>query len=142
MHRVFRRELFILAVLAVLLTAACSNDTTVVTPSPISPGSITETFVGTLAPDQLAHTHTFAVPSAGSVTATLASLTPDTSLVIGLSLGTWNGTACQVVLANDQASQGTTVTGTISSAGNLCVRVYAVGAIPQLETYQINATHP
>ena len=140
MHRVFLRELLIFAV---LLTAACSsNNATTTTPTPTTPVAITETFVGTLAPNQLAHTHTFAVPNAGTVTATLSSLTPDTTLVIGLSLGTWNGTACQVVLANDQATQGTTITGTISAAGNLCVRVYAVGTIPQVETYQINATHP
>jgi hypothetical protein len=139
MHRLFRRELLICVA---LLTAACSDNQTPVTPTPILPATITDTFVGTVGPTQLAHTHTFAVASGGTVTATLVTLTPDSTLVVGLAIGTWNGTTCQQVLANDQATQGSTVTGTLSAAGNLCVRIYAVGDIPNVETYQINALHP
>jgi hypothetical protein len=138
MHRVFRREFL---VIGLVLTAACS-DNTVTTPTPTTTTTtVTDTFDGTLNRNG-GRTHTFAVPSAGPVTATLAALAPNSALVIGLSLGTWNGTACNIVLANDQATQSSTVNGNIGSAGNLCVRVYDVGNIGDPVTYQITATHP
>jgi hypothetical protein len=140
MYRVIRRELL---VLGLVLTAAC-GDNTVTPPTPTTPTtgtSVTDTFEGTLNRNG-GRTHSFAVPSAGPVTATLVTLGPNSALVIGLSLGTWNGTACNVVLANDQATQGSTVTGNIGSAGNLCVRVYDVGNIVDPVSYQITAAHP
>jgi hypothetical protein len=139
MHRIFRRELLLLAV---LLTAACGDDTPTPGPTPTDPTLITDTFVGTLGPVEFAHAHSFAVPTAGTVTATLVSLTPDSGVAIGLALGTWNGAACTLLITNDNATPGVTITGIISSAGTLCVRVYTVGPIPNTETYQVNATHP
>jgi hypothetical protein len=130
------------AVLA-LLMAACSSNTTPTTTTPTpTPTTITDTFSGTLTKNG-GHTHPFAVAVPGVVTATLVSLTPDSTLVVGLALGTWNGTACQVILPADNATQGTVVTGNISSAGNLCVRVYdSTGNVVNIETYQINVAHP
>jgi hypothetical protein len=57
-------------------------------------------------------------------------------------LGTWNGTACQAVLAKDNAVQGSTLLGTASTAGNLCVRIYDVGFLVSSITYQIDVVHP
>ena len=48
---------------------------------------------------------------------------------VGLSLGTWTGSACQVVIANDNALQGAIVTGTVTSAASLCVRIYDIGKV-------------
>ena len=139
MHRLIRRELL---VFAIVLTGACGNDNTVTIPTPTTPTVVTDTLTGVLTRNG-ATTFPFAVPSAGTVTAILASLTPNSTLVIGLGIGTWNGAACQMILANDRATQGTAVTGNISSAGNLCVRVYdAVGNIVDPQSYQINVTHP
>jgi hypothetical protein len=127
---------------AVLLTAGCSSNSSTTTPSTTTPTTFTETFTGTLGPGELSHTHTFAASVAGTVTATLASLTPDTTAVIGMSLGTWDGTRCTDVLADDQTTQGITITATLAAAGNLCVRAYVVGPLPNAEAYQINAVHP
>jgi hypothetical protein len=139
MYRVIRRELLIFGL---VLTAACGDNTvTTPTPTPTTPTTVTDTFEGTLNRNG-GRTHTFAVPSAGSVTATLAALGPNNALVIGLSLGTWNGTTCANLLTNDQATQGSTVTGNIGSAGNLCARVYDVGNIVDLVSYQITVAHP
>jgi hypothetical protein len=76
------------------------------------------------------------------VTATLTTLEPDSSLVVGLSLGTWNGQVCQIVLANDSATQGTVITGAVSSFGSLCVRIYDVGNLTGPINYEITVVHP
>jgi hypothetical protein len=140
MHRVLRCVL----VFAVLMTAGCSNDSTTTSASSTTPTTFTETFTGTLGPGAGAtsHVYTFSVANPGTVTATLVSVTPDTTVVIGLSLGTWNGTTCTDVIADDQTTQGVTVTSSLAAAANLCVRAYLVGPLPNLETYQINAVHP
>jgi len=87
-------------------------------------------------------THPFLAGASGTVTVTLDILAPESTETIGLSLGTWNGTACQIVIANDRAAQGAVVVGAASTAGNLCVRVYDVGAIPALASYQVTVVHP
>jgi hypothetical protein len=139
MHRVLRGAL----VIVVLLMAACSDNTTTTAPTTTTSVLITEPpFVGTLGPNQLAGTVTFAVGAAGTVTATLASITPNGNAVIGMSLGTWNGTACAVVIASDQATTGTAIPASLSSAGNLCVRAYVVQPLTTAETYTIIVTHP
>jgi hypothetical protein len=128
--------------LAALLTAACGgDDTTTTTPTTPSTVSVTETFGGTLNRNG-AVTHTFAAQSSGTVTASLTTVTPDAALVVGLSLGTWNGAICQVVLANDSATQGSVITGTASSTGNLCVRVYDVGNVVTPVSYEVQVVHP
>jgi hypothetical protein len=87
-------------------------------------------------------TFQFRASAEGILTATLRSLTPDNTILIGLALGTWNGVTCQVVLANDQATQGIAVTGAVSDAGLLCVRLYDVGQVTQPQTFEIVVIHP
>jgi hypothetical protein len=77
------------------------------------------------------------------VTATLTAVGPDNTVVIGLSLGTWNGVVCHIpTLANDQAVQGSTVTGQATSLGSLCVRVYDVGRLTETISYEVQVSHP
>jgi hypothetical protein len=141
MYRRVRRKLVPFAL--VLLTAACSSSTpTTTTPTPTTPTSITDTFAGTLTKNG-GQQYPFAVPAAGTVTATLVSISPDTATVLGLALGTWNGTSCALLLTDDNATQGTVITGNVSAAGNLCVRVYdSQGSVVNPETYTVNANHP
>jgi len=131
-------------VFAVLGTAGCSDSSSTTSPSTTTPTTFTETFTGTLGPGSGAtsHVYTFSVANPGTVTATLVSITPDTTAVVGLSLGTFSGTTCTDVIADDQTTQGVTLTSSLAVAANLCVRVYLVGPLPNLETYQINAVHP
>jgi hypothetical protein len=127
--------------LAILLfaasAAACEDD--VLPPSTIERVPVTETFAGTLTPND-AETFPFASQS-GIVTATLLNLAPDSTIMLGLSLGTWNGLTCAIVLANDKATQGVAITGTVNSIGNLCVRVYDVGALVEPLTYEVRVVH-
>jgi ABC-type Fe3+-hydroxamate transport system substrate-binding protein len=133
--------------LAVALgTSACGNNSstngTVTTPTPTTPtATITDVFTGTVTVNG-AKTHSFNANGAGTVTATLTTISPDSAVVIGFSVGTWNGTVCAVALANDQAAQGSSISGNTTTAGALCVRIYDVGNLTTSENYTITVAHP
>lgn len=140
MRRPFFRTIPFLVVLA--LTAAC-DDSTPDTTTPTSPsGAITtETFEGTLIRNG-ATTFTLTTASSGTVTATLVSIAPDTTIPIGFSLGTWNGTGCQAVISNDRATMPASIIGQATTTGTLCVRIYDVGTLVDPQDYEIDVTHP
>ena len=130
--------------LAMVVTALCASacgDDTPSTPTPTTPVTVTDTWAGALNRNGAA-SYSFSTAASGNVTATISSLQPDSTVVVGLSLGTWNGTSCQVVLANDKATQSSYLIGTASAAGSLCVRVYDVGNVVDPLTYEIQVNHP
>jgi len=131
----------VLMLIVALAAAGCdpADPTTPTTPTPpVVP--VTETFAGALTVNG-AVTYFFSAGTAGSVTATLTALSPET-VEVGLALGTWNGVICQVVLANDKAIQGSVVTGSVSATGTLCVRLYDVGKLTQSNTFELVVVHP
>ena len=131
----------LLVVIVAAGVAGCDDEAPT---APTPPAPVTETFAGSVPPNG-AQTHSFATAGSGTVTATLKSITPDPALVIGFSLGNWNPTSstCQIVLANDAATGGTVLTGTMSGIGNLCVRVYDVGNIAgNPAAYTVEVVHP
>ena len=128
-----------LAVVAVL-AAACGSSSTPTTPTDSTAVAVTETFTDTLTVNG-AKTQPFTASRAGTVTATIIALSPDASITLGLSLGTWNGSACQIIIANDSALLNTTVTGTAQATGNFCVRVYDVGKMTAPTDYTLQVTH-
>lgn len=138
MLRLTLRALPLALFLAVL--AACDDDpTTPVTPTP---NPITETFSGTLNTNGGA-THLFTGTTAGSMSATLTTVAPDSATVMGFAIGTWNGTACAHLIADDDATQGSVLLGTVTSPGaSLCVRVYDVGRFTGSVSYTITVVHP
>jgi len=122
--------------------AACDDEVPNVPTGPSNP--VTETFSGSVTQNG-AQTHTFATASSGEVRATLKELAPDSALVVGFSLGNWNPTTsvCQIVLANDAATGGSLLAGSMSGIGNLCVRVYDVGNIAATPAaYTVEVVHP
>lgn len=130
----------VLLALVALGAAGCDEDTTPTTPTTPTP-TVTESFTGTLSRNGAA-TFPFSVAATGQVTATLTEL-GSSAVPVGLSLGNWNGTTCQIVLANDNAVQGTFVTGTMSATGNLCMRIYdASGNIEVTVTFKVDVVHP
>jgi hypothetical protein len=139
-----RRFLHVLiaVLVAALSTIGCKGENPFETPTNPGPApTVTETFSGDLGRNG-ARTHNFSTSASGSVTATLTTLVPDSALVIGFSLGTWNGSVCNIVLAKDDATQGTVVTGGVSSFGSLCVRIYDVGNVTEQISYEITIVHP
>jgi hypothetical protein len=134
-------RLRVLAAMALALGTAACGSSTPTTPTTTTPVTVTDTFAGTLTPNGAA-SYNFTTASSGSVTATLATLSPDTTLIVGLSLGTWNGNACQVVLSKDSATQFSFIVGQAAQASTFCVRIYDVGNVTDPATYEIQVNHP
>lgn len=122
--------------------AACDDDTP---QAPTTPSqTVTETFAGSVTQNG-AQTHSFSTASSGTVTATLRDISPDSALVLGFSMGNWNATSstCQILLANDAATGGAVLSGTMTGIGTLCVRVYDVGNIAATPAaYTVEVQHP
>src|SRR5688500_3962930 len=110
-----KSALKIFALSLALGLSACADDEVLPPSTGPSPTS-TDTFSGTLTPNG-ADTEPFSVAAFGDVIATITKLEPDNTVVVGLSLGTWNGAACTVVVSNDKAVQGTNVSAQASGAG-------------------------
>ena len=94
MLRLLARPLLFLA-LAALTTSACSDNTLsqLAAASATTRNPSTDTFTGTLSQNG-AFTHIFTIQTLGAVTVTIINLSPNTSQVVGLSLGVWTGAAC------------------------------------------------
>src|ERR1041385_1149579 len=150
MRRPIRRALLLMLVGGI--AAACGSDNNTVPSGPTTlPTVLTETFSGTLTRNA-AYTHPFAVSDAGDVNVFLLQSVdpahPDNNVIpIGVSLGTWNGNACAIVVAKDSMVPSTAdapqapLTGRATAATNLCVRVYDVGFVPGSANYELLIDH-
>jgi hypothetical protein len=137
MHRLF----VCFALAAVLLVSnACGDDNAGgITPDPIP--DTTDSFQGVLELNG-AIVHSFRVIGPSQITAQLVSLTPNPEKVIGMSLGTWNGSICQVVLDNPATKQGDVVLGATQVVGDFCLRVYDPNAsMDPAQFYVVLVTH-
>lgn len=143
MFRSVSRTFLIVALLALapLAFAACDEEDPVTPPT--APDPVTETISGSITRNG-AESKPFTVSAPGAVTATLKTIGSDNTLVVGFMLGNWINDACSVVVANDKATGGSVLTGTMSNAGTLCVRMYDVGNIPagQSVAYSVEVVHP
>jgi len=128
------------AIALIPLIAACGSSTSTPT-TPTTP--TTETFTGTLAQNS-ATTVTFSTTTSGTVLATLTSLAPLATVQLGFALGTWDGTACQVVLVNPAGTTGSQLQASASTKGNYCVHLYDVGniAADAPVSYTLTVVHP
>jgi hypothetical protein len=129
-----------LAVALAVSAVACGSGTTTA-PTPTTPVTVTDTFAGTLTSNGAA-SYAFTTAASGTVTATIATLSPNTTLVVGVALGTWNGNACQIVLSKDSATQFSFIVGQASQANTYCVRIYDVGNVTDPTTYELQVNHP
>jgi hypothetical protein len=139
MRRLPQRILFTM-LFAASAASGCGSDTPTTPITPTLPPT-TEQFSGDLSRNG-ATTHSFTVTGTGTVTSTLNTVAPDSTISIGMALGTWNGTACQVIIANDRAVQGITVTGATTGVGALCVRIYDIGQLTTTVSYTVTVVHP
>ena len=140
MLRVFNRRLIAIVLLA-FVAAACDDEDPIAPITPTVPK--TESFSGVVTQNG-AQTHNFDTGAAGAVTALLKTVGTDNTLIVSFALGTWTGTACSIVLANDAATGGAILTGTMTGIGTLCARVGDVGNVPSGPgvAYTIEVVHP
>jgi hypothetical protein len=111
--------------------------------APTVPDEVPTTFVnftGTLGVNG-AFSHPFTVSQPGTMAAALADVTPD-GVIVGLSLGTWNGSTCIAVFSSDLAAEGLRIIGAASAAGNFCVRIHDTGHVVVPTKYTIQLEHP
>src|SRR5688572_33438127 len=101
MYRFVVRRLVPLAVL-LLIVSGCGSDDPGDTPTDPGPVQKVDSFSGLLTLNG-AVTHPFSVTAVGSMIATLADLKPadpafpaESAGPVGLALGTWNGSICQI----------------------------------------------
>ena len=132
-----------LRVLALLFLAgaasACGGTVAAALTTPTTTN--TDTFSGTVTRNG-AFTYPFAVQQAGTVTASYTGIGTDNTIALGLALGTWDGVACQILIVNDNATAGAVMTGTVSAAGSLCVRVFDAGYVVDPLAYEVRVIHP
>jgi hypothetical protein len=134
----FRPTSVLVLILAIALSASACDSDEPVAPSEPEPVEVSETFGGRLTG---AATHTFGVQRPGTVVATVGTLVPDSAGVISVSLGTWNGQSCAILIAMDAATSGTSVVGNATTVGDFCVRVLDVGRLTQPTDYEITVRH-
>ena len=140
--------LLALVALTAVSTVSCSDNTLsqLASASQTTPQTFTDTYTGTLSVNG-GFTHIFTIQTLGSVTVTILNLSPNSSQIVGLSLGVWTGTGCSTSpqtggSASDTASTGSSITLNATAAGNLCARLYDVGFITQPVIYTMQITHP
>jgi hypothetical protein len=132
----------VLLAFLVLGMAACEESVTV--PDVPTPPTINEPpFTGVLTING-AITQPFVTTSFGQVTVTLLALdpNPDLTVRISMALGTWNGTGCQIIIANDNAGLGAVIYGAATAAGPLCVRVSDAGKLTEPVAFEVTISHP
>ena len=132
---------------AVLVTAVVSASCGDSTPTSASltttiPATSTETFTGSIKQNG-ANTHTFFTSGTGAVQATLTALSPESTTSVGFSMGTFTGSTCSILLANDNAVKTSVITGSVNSVGgSLCIRVYDIGKVSEETSYEVQVVHP
>ena len=131
----------LLTVLALTL-GACHNTTSTGT-TPSTGTQKTETFTGSIV-YQGSMVHPFVIAATGPISITLTDVQPLTTMAIGVSIATWDGTLCGTAITkNDNARSGVTALSGTTTAGNYCVKVYDSGNLPTNWTvsYTIQAVH-
>jgi len=145
LRTVFTRSRLARVLAALLLAAsvvACDDaGPTVPSTTPDNTTTVTETFSGSLNSNSSV-TFPFTVYSAGTATGSVVSIQPDGTIPLGLAMGTWTGSTCQLVISNDNALPFSSVVGTVGGAGTLCLRVSDIGRITSTTTFVVKVTHP
>jgi hypothetical protein len=136
----FRHSVVPAVLAAALLSWACDDNATPVTPT--TDPTTFETFSGELTING-ARAFPFST-LAGRVTATLTSLGPDSPVVVGFSLGIWSNSVCSTsaALSIDSAVQGSVIIGEAGTAGSLCARIYDVGNLTEPLPFVLTVEHP
>jgi hypothetical protein len=133
-----RKACFSVALSCLLSLAACGGTTQDATPAPTT--TITDPFSGAINKNGSV-TFNFTVTAPGTITVTLTSLAPISTLAVGMILGTWDGSVCTAALSDDNSKVNDQLVGTTATGGAFCVRVYDVGNLTDTEQIAITVAH-
>ncbi len=144
MKRVIGRGILGLAMaLAIAGVSSCAATSTPTTPT-TTPATTTDTFSGTIA--QLGSaTNVFKVSTTGTVTISLTSVSPLSTLALGVAVMTSDGTSCiNNISQNTDARVGTTALVGTATAASYCVKVYDSGNIAPggSSDFTVQVVHP
>jgi hypothetical protein len=145
MRRIVLRGVFpvvLTLVLAVALGACDSSTGTTTTPTTPTTASTTETFSDTIKHGG-SKSHPFAQTAAGTITISLTSVSPLSTMALGVAIGTWGDPNCAAVTKNENARAGLAAISGSAAAGNYCVLVYDSGNVPSdwTVTYTVQVVH-
>jgi hypothetical protein len=133
-----RRALPLVA-LAAMAVGGCETTTSPPPPPAVDP--VTKTFSGTLAVNGAA-VHTFTPTEIGEINVTLKVLAPVSTVTIGMGLGVWTGTSCDVLIADDEAILNELLIGTATGVAEYCARLNdAAGQLTAPTDYTIEVRH-
>jgi len=132
------RGLAALALAAGLVS--CGGDTA--TSSTVATALNTETFNGTLVPGGSV-IFPFTATATGAVSATLTTMSPQTTITVGFGIGQPSSGACLLLTGaySETEKVGVSITDTIAS-GSYCVEVYDIGNVSASNAFTITVTHP
>lgn len=127
-----------------LLAVACGNDTPTTPTTPTLPS--TEMFSGTLAV-QGSSFYSFTVAATGNVSITLASLVatapgPALNTVMGLGVGSPNGTDCDVTNSVTTAPGLTAQLVNSLTPATYCAKIYDLGELKAPVNFTVRIVHP
>jgi hypothetical protein len=132
------------AALTILLASwGCGSTSTPTQSTPVTYEQKTETYSGTLNIGETKPFH-FTVTNPGSLDAAITSLSPVSTLTMGLNLGAWDPlteTCPKSSVYSDSARVNVPVSGTPQQAGEYCVSIYDVGNVQTATDFTITVLH-
>jgi hypothetical protein len=120
------------AALTMLLASWGCGSSTPVEPDPIAYEQKTETYTGRLNAGETKPFH-FTVTNPGDIQTAITSLSPISTLTMGLNLNFWDAAAeaCpRSSVSTEQARVNAAISGTPQQAGEYCVSIFDVGNVP------------
>jgi len=123
----------------VFLVGACGSSSSP-TATPTAAPNVTDTFNGTLAQGGSA-SYNFTLASDGTITVTLVSLSPQSTITMGMGLGTPGTTGCVVASTQENVKVGVPLQTTLS-AGPYCLTFYDLGNMIGANAYTLTILHP
>jgi len=127
--------------------ASCGKSTSTTSPTTPAPDTLTETFAGTLPVGGSAF-YSFSIATAGTVTATLATISGDqvpSSVVVNLGIGTLSQFTCAATPTAVQISGTAGVPTQVSASeqpGVYCVIISDIGNLFTPASFTVTIDHP
>ena len=132
------------AALTLLMASwGCGSSSTPTQSTPVTYEQKTETYSGTLKVGETKPFH-FTVTNPGSLDAAITSLSPVSTLTMGLNLGAWDPateTCPRSSVSTEVARVNAAISGTPQQAGEYCVSIFDVGNVQSATDFTITVLH-